>query len=144
MYPFHALTVHLPIGLLLGNAALTALYLRRGDPALETSAYHCLLLGWLGAALAVTTGIVDAARQLFDPLNPRDDALGWINAHGAIGLANSPAAPKRPSRPIRPTRLPGAFGDRPDAVGGRWLAGWASGLCVAARCQFIVRSSCSA
>src|ERR1043165_3349813 len=87
MYPFHALTVHLPIGLLLGNAALTALYLRRGDPALETSAYHCLVLGWLGAALAVTTGIVDAARQLFDPLNPRDDALGWINAHGAVGLA---------------------------------------------------------
>ncbi|HEX9374402.1 MAG TPA: DUF2231 domain-containing protein [Roseiflexaceae bacterium] len=87
MYPFHALTVHLPIGLLLGNALLTALYLRRGDPALETSAYHCLWLGWLGAALAVAAGTFDAARQLFDPANPRDDALGWINAHALVGIA---------------------------------------------------------
>jgi uncharacterized membrane protein len=87
MYPFHALTVHLPIGLLLGNAALTALYLRRGDPALEASAYHCLWLGWVGAALAVAAGIFDAAWRLFDPVNPRSDALGWINAHAAVGLA---------------------------------------------------------
>ncbi|HET9221037.1 MAG TPA: DUF2231 domain-containing protein [Roseiflexaceae bacterium] len=87
MYPIHALTVHLPIGLLIGNAVLTALYLRRGDPALDTSAYHCLWLGWLGAMLAVAAGIFDAARQLFDPINPRDDALGWINAHAAVGLA---------------------------------------------------------
>jgi uncharacterized membrane protein len=87
MYPIHALTVHLPIGLLLGNALLTALYLRRGDPTLETSAYHCLWLGWLGAMLAVAAGIFDAARQLFDPLNPRGDALGWINAHAIVGIA---------------------------------------------------------
>jgi uncharacterized membrane protein len=87
MYPFHALTVHLPIGLLLGNVVLTALYLRRGDPTLETSAYHCLWLGWLGAALAVVVGIFDAVSRLFDPANPRTDALGWINAHAAVGLA---------------------------------------------------------
>ena len=87
MYPIHALTVHLPIGLLLGNAAFTALYLRRGDASLETAAYHCLWLGWFGALLAVAAGIFDAARQLFDPVNPRDDALGWINAHGLVGLA---------------------------------------------------------
>ena len=86
MYPVHALTVHLPIGLLLGNALLTALYLRCRDPALETSAYHCLWLGWLGAALAAATGTFDAARQLFDPANPRGDALGWINAHALIGI----------------------------------------------------------
>src|SRR5262245_49451192 len=87
MYPFHALTVHLPIGLLLGNAVLTALYLRRGDPALETSAYHCLWLGWLGAVLAVVVGIFDAAWRVFDPVSPRGDALAWINAHAAVGLA---------------------------------------------------------
>ena len=87
MYPFHPLTVHLPLGLLLGNALLTALYLRRGDASLEAGAYHCLWLGWLGAALAVASGTLDAARQLFDPVNPRDDALGWINAHGLVGLA---------------------------------------------------------
>ncbi|HEX9370737.1 MAG TPA: DUF2231 domain-containing protein [Roseiflexaceae bacterium] len=87
MYPFHPLTVHLPIGLLLGNALLTAQYLRRGDPAFETSAYHCLWLGWIGALLAVAAGTLDAARQLFDLANPRGDALGWINAHAIVGVA---------------------------------------------------------
>src|SRR5215211_3405360 len=56
MYPFHPLTVHLPIGLLLGNALLTLLYLRRGDRALETSAFHCLWLGWLAGLLALASG----------------------------------------------------------------------------------------
>jgi uncharacterized membrane protein len=87
MYPFHAPITHLPIGLLLGNALLTLLYLRRRDTTLETGAYHCLWLGWFGAALAVATGIFDAARQLLDPTNPRTDALGWINAHALVGLA---------------------------------------------------------
>ena len=87
MYPVHPLTVHLPIGLLLGNALLTALYLRRGDPALEVSAFHCLWLGWLFALLAVATGTFDAARQLLAMPNPRSDALGWINAHALVGVA---------------------------------------------------------
>lgn len=87
IYPFHPLTVHLPIGLLLGNALLTLLYLRRGDAALEISAYHCLWLGWLGALLAVASGTLDAARQLVGTPAPRSDALGWINAHALVGLA---------------------------------------------------------
>ena len=87
MYPFHPLTVHLPIGLLLGNALLTMLYLRRGDQAFEASAYHCLWIGWLGALLAIAMGTLDAARQLFSAANPRGDALGWINAHAIAGLA---------------------------------------------------------
>lgn len=87
MYPVHPLTVHLPIGLLLGNALLTALYLRRGDPALEVSAFHCLWLGWLFALLAVATGTIDAVRQLVATPNPRSDALGWINAHALVGIA---------------------------------------------------------
>jgi uncharacterized membrane protein len=87
MYPFHAPMTHLPIGLLLGNALLTLLYLRRGDITLETGAYHCLWLGWFGAALAVATGIFDATRNLFDADRPRTDALNWINAHGLVGIA---------------------------------------------------------
>jgi uncharacterized membrane protein len=87
MYPFHPLTVHLPIGLLLGNALLTLLYLRRGDQTFETSAYHCLWLGWLGALLAIAAGTLDAARQLLALPNPRTDALGWINAHALVGFA---------------------------------------------------------
>ena len=87
MYPFHPLTVHLPIGLLLGNALLTLLYLRRGDPAFELSAFHCLWLGWLTTLLAITAGTFDAARQLLSAANPRADALTWINAHALAGFA---------------------------------------------------------
>jgi uncharacterized membrane protein len=87
MYPFHPLTVHLPIGLLVGNALLTALYLRRGDKTLESSAFHCLWLGWAGTLLAIATGTVDAACQLLRADSPRDDALAWINAHAIVGLA---------------------------------------------------------
>jgi len=87
MYPFHPLTVHLPIGLLLGNALLTLLYLRRGDQGYEIGAYHCLWVGWLGALLAIATGTADAARQLFGAIDPRAGALGWINAHAIVGLA---------------------------------------------------------
>jgi len=87
MYPLHPLTVHLPIGLLLGNALLTLLYLRRGDPTFETSAYHCLWIGWFGALLAIATGTFDAARQVLSAINPRADALNWINAHALVGFA---------------------------------------------------------
>jgi uncharacterized membrane protein len=87
MYLFHPLTVHLPIGLLLGNALLTLLYLRRGDRAFEISAFHCLWLGWLGTLLVIVTGTFDAVRQLFSATNPRGDALGWINGHALAGFA---------------------------------------------------------
>jgi uncharacterized membrane protein len=87
MYPLHPLTVHLPIGLLLGNALLTLLYLRRSEPGFEISAFHCLWLGWLGALLAIAAGTFDAARQLLSATNPRTDALGWINAHALVGFA---------------------------------------------------------
>lgn len=87
MYPFHALTVHVPIGLLLGNAVLTALYLYRGDASFEGAAYHCLWLGWIGALIAVAFGIFDAARQVYGSAALPADALGWINAHGLVSLA---------------------------------------------------------
>jgi uncharacterized membrane protein len=87
MHPLHPLTVHLPIGLLIGNALLTLLYLRRGDRAHETSAYHCLWLGWLLLLPAVASGTWDAARLVLDPSGAHRDALGLVNAHAAVGLA---------------------------------------------------------
>lgn len=85
MYALHPLTVHVPIGLLIGNALLTVLYLRNGERELEVSAYHCLWLGWLFIVPAVLTGTYEAARQLFGN-TPRNDALNWINAHAVVGL----------------------------------------------------------
>ncbi|MEN9939158.1 MAG: hypothetical protein RLZZ387_5737 [Chloroflexota bacterium] len=87
MHPLHPFTVHLPIGLLIGNALLTLIYLRRGDRSYEVSAFHCLWLGWLLLLPAVATGVWDAARQLLDPANPHSDALPWVNAHAAATLA---------------------------------------------------------
>lgn len=87
MTPIHPLTVHLPIGLLLGNALLTLIYLRRGDRAYEVSAYHCLWLGWIFLLPAVLSGTYEAVRHLVDPVNPRNDALAWINAHALVGVA---------------------------------------------------------
>jgi uncharacterized membrane protein len=86
MYPIHPLTVHLPIGLLLGNALLTGLYLRRRSPALEISAFYCLWLGWIGTLPAIIAGTFDAVQQLFGTPTPRNDALGWINAHALVGI----------------------------------------------------------
>lgn len=83
---FHPLTVHLPIGLLIGNVLLTALYLRRGERTLEAAAYHCLWLGLLLILPAVLTGALSAAQALVVADRPRNDALGWINAHALSGL----------------------------------------------------------
>lgn len=86
MGPLHPITVHLPIGLLVGHLILTLLFLRRADRSMEIAAYHCLWLGWVLMLPAILTGTYDAVRQLTNPANPRDDALVWINAHAAAGL----------------------------------------------------------
>lgn len=87
MHPLHPITVHLPIGLLAGNAILTLLYLRRGDRSLEASAFHCLWLGWLLLLPAVASGTWDAARQVLGAPSAHPDALPWVNAHAVAGLA---------------------------------------------------------
>ncbi len=84
----HPATVHFPIALLLVNLLLTLLYLRCGERSLETSAYHCLLIGWCGALLAVLTGGVDAWRQVYGADTPRDPALlNRVNIHALLGIA---------------------------------------------------------
>lgn len=88
MYPIHPLTVHFPIALLLANGLLTLLYLRRGERTLETSAYHCLILGWLGSLAATVSGLIDALRQLTGIDAPRSNIVFyWVNAHAVVGIA---------------------------------------------------------
>ncbi len=86
----HPAVVHFPIALLLVSVVLTLLSLRRGGlPAsLETTAYHCLVIGWLGASLAVLTGSIDAWRQVYGTDLPRDAGLlNRLNLHASLGLA---------------------------------------------------------
>jgi uncharacterized membrane protein len=87
MYALHPFTVHFPLALLLISSFFTLLALSRGD-AWGTSAYHCLLIGWLAAVVALLTGTFDAVRQLVGPEAPRDNTLiGWVNAHAIANLA---------------------------------------------------------
>ncbi|MBC8160336.1 MAG: DUF2231 domain-containing protein [Roseiflexaceae bacterium] len=86
MNTLHPIAVHLPIGLLVGNAVLTALYLWRGDRSKELAAYHCLWLGIVLLLPALATGTYAAVSQLVLTDSPRNDALGWINAHALAGI----------------------------------------------------------
>ncbi len=86
MSALHPFTVHFPIALLLMSGLFTVIALRRGEPAWETSAYHCLLVGWLAGVVAVLSGAFDAARQLIGPEAPRA-LVGWVNAHALVNLA---------------------------------------------------------
>jgi uncharacterized membrane protein len=87
MYALHPVTVHFPLALLLVSGLFTLLALRRGG-AWGTSAYHCLLIGWFAAVVALLTGTFEALRQLIGPDAPRDNALiGWVNAHAITNLA---------------------------------------------------------
>jgi uncharacterized membrane protein len=89
MYPLHPFTVHFPIALLLANGLLTLLYLYRGrQRAFETSAYHCLALGWIGSLAAVLSGAWDAWQQVYAPDATMSTAvLNRVNLHAAAGVA---------------------------------------------------------
>ncbi|NNJ11306.1 DUF2231 domain-containing protein [Chloroflexales bacterium ZM16-3] len=88
MYAIHPSTVHFPLALLLVSGLFTLIYLRRGERAWETSAYHCLIIGWLAGVVALASGTIDALRQLVGPDVPRDNALiGWVNAHAFLNVA---------------------------------------------------------
>lgn len=88
--PLHPFTVHVPLALLLAHALFTLLYLWRRTPSLETSAYHCLIVGWFGAVLATLTGSLDAWQQIYSgSAGATTDLalLNRVNAHAASGLA---------------------------------------------------------
>lgn len=88
MYALHPFTVHFPLALLLASGLFTLIALRRAGGGWETSAFHCLLVGWLGGVVALLTGTLDAVRQLVGPDVARDNTLiSWVNAHAFSSLA---------------------------------------------------------
>jgi uncharacterized membrane protein len=89
MYALHPVTVHFPIGLLLVSSLFTFLALRRPAGGWDTSAYHCLLVGWLAGVIAVLSGTWDAVRQLTGPDAIRDNTLlTWVNLHAFSNIAS--------------------------------------------------------
>lgn len=87
MHLLHPASIHFPIALLLTNGLLTILYLRRANPALEISAYYCLIGGWFGAVVATLSGVLAAFTQVVGPDAPHRGALMWVNIHAILGIA---------------------------------------------------------
>lgn len=87
MYALHPLSVHFPLALLLASGLFVLLALRSGSAGWATSAYHCLIVGWLTGAVALLTGTLDALPQLVGPEAPYASAVGLVNAHAFANLA---------------------------------------------------------
>jgi uncharacterized membrane protein len=84
----HPFTVHFPLALLLVSSLFTLLALRQPGSAWGSSAYHCLLVGWLSGVLAVLTGLLDAVRQVVGPDAPYGvEVVRLVNAHAFISIA---------------------------------------------------------
>lgn len=78
----HPFVVHFPIALLLVHGLFSMLALRYQSPALETSAYHCLIAGWFGGLAALATGALAAL-----PYLATATAIQWLNGHALAGTA---------------------------------------------------------
>ncbi|NJN17698.1 MAG: DUF2231 domain-containing protein [Oscillochloris sp.] len=89
MSALHPVTVHFPIALLLVASLFTLIALRRNEPAWDTSAYHCLLVGWFAGIVAILSGTFDAWRQLSGPGGINDLGLiNWVNGHAFSNIAS--------------------------------------------------------
>lgn len=84
---FHPATVHFPLALLLAGTLFTLLYVQGRGRAFATSAYHCLVAGWLGGVVTTVAGVVAAVPQVVGPDAPHADKLNWVNAHAAVSIA---------------------------------------------------------
>ena len=83
----HPATVHFPLALLLAGTLFTLLYVQGRGQAFATSAYHCLVAGWLGAVVTTIAGVIAAVPQIFGPDALHADKVGWVNAHAILGIA---------------------------------------------------------
>ncbi len=86
MYALHPATVHIPIGLLLASSLFTVIAWRTGRMQWEQSSFHCLIVGLIGALVAMLSGLVDASRALAGR-SVDDPVILWINGHAAASLA---------------------------------------------------------
>ncbi|GAB4423255.1 MAG: DUF2231 domain-containing protein [Chloroflexi bacterium OHK40] len=121
MYALHPFTVHFPIALLLVSGFFTVVALRRGEATWDTSAYHCLIVGWLAGVVAILSGAVDAWRQLFGSEAPRaNGVISWINAHA---FANIAAMALYGQALLRRRRQPQILADPAARRGYLWLHG---------------------
>lgn len=126
MVALHPFTVHFPLALLLVSSLFTLLAVRRVGEAWESSAYHCLLVGWLTGIVALLTGLLDAARQVAGPDAPRGgEVVGWVNAHAFVSMA---ALAIYGQALLRRRRRPDLLADPEARRGYLWLHGVGTAL----------------
>ncbi|MFW6051613.1 MAG: DUF2231 domain-containing protein [Myxococcota bacterium] len=124
-HPAHAVSVHLPVGLLGAVPLCDLVAWLGGGEAWWTIGYGCLLLGNLAAVLAVATGLADYARLARHTARVANRHLGWMLAAVALyftslilrGGVGVPADTARIAAPVISAIGAGAL-----AVGG-WYGG---------------------
>jgi len=58
-HPLHPLLVHLPIGLWVGSVIFDITYMANHNPTIAGASFFCILIGIVGAIIAVPTGLAD-------------------------------------------------------------------------------------
>lgn len=58
-HPLHPMFVHLPVGLWFAALISDIIFMVNGAPPFAASSYYCILLGLIGAALAIPTGLAE-------------------------------------------------------------------------------------
>lgn len=85
--PLHALMVHIPIGLWVASFILDTIYLLDGSHPVAAASYYCILIGLIGAGLAIITGLADRARIPKDVQIPKNAHLRRMTAiHMTINM----------------------------------------------------------
>ncbi|MFW5875642.1 MAG: DUF2231 domain-containing protein [Myxococcota bacterium] len=87
-HPAHAISVHLPIGLLGAVPLCDLVAVFGGGSPWWTIAYGCLLLGNLTAVVAVATGLADYAALTEHTARVANRHLGWMLAAVALYLTS--------------------------------------------------------
>ncbi|MCO5242725.1 MAG: DUF2231 domain-containing protein [Anaerolineae bacterium] len=83
LFPLHPRLVHFPIALLVTGSVLALAYmLRWRRPALATTAWLLILLGWISVFFAVVTGLIDRNSAPQDP-----EISSFLSIHTALGFA---------------------------------------------------------
>lgn len=85
-HPLHPVLVHFPIGLWPTSFFLDLAYLGGGASTLAEVSYYCILIGLIGAALAIPTGLAEFIAIPWDTIPKRISLLHLILATTATAL----------------------------------------------------------
>lgn len=80
-HPLHPMVVHLPVGLWVASLIFDITFLIGGRASIATASYYCILIGVLGASLAILTGIAELKAI---PRGSQASRIAWTHLTLAI------------------------------------------------------------